>query len=86
MPVLGAYQFRGHVIEGNRPEVFSDWRFFFIGIAGWWALVCTRLNRLAQEKSFDVRQIFVFASQKCFLSQRTRGLPPRTKSQMRTET
>jgi uncharacterized membrane protein YGL010W len=37
MPVGFAIQFGGHWIEGNRPEVFSDWRFFFIG-AHWWLL------------------------------------------------
>lgn len=35
MPLGFACQFTGHAIEGNRPEVFSDWRFFFIGLE-WW--------------------------------------------------
>lgn len=48
MPLGFAFQFVGHAIEGNRPEVFSDWRFFFIGIAWWWALAGARLNRLTQ--------------------------------------
>jgi hypothetical protein len=39
MPAGFACQLLGHRIEGNRPEVFSDWRFFFIGIEWWWALV-----------------------------------------------
>jgi hypothetical protein len=25
-------QFIGHAIEGNRPEVFRDWRFVLIGL------------------------------------------------------
>ena len=39
MPLGFACQFLGHAIEGNRPEVFSDWRFFFIGLEWWWELV-----------------------------------------------
>lgn len=35
MPLGFICQFTGHAIEGNRPEVFSDWRFFFIGME-WW--------------------------------------------------
>jgi len=32
MPLGFLCQFVGHAIEGNRPEVFSDWRFFFVGL------------------------------------------------------
>jgi uncharacterized membrane protein YGL010W len=39
MPLGFMCQFLGHAIEGNRPEVFSDWRFFFIGIEWWIRLV-----------------------------------------------
>jgi uncharacterized membrane protein YGL010W len=39
MPLGFACQFLGHAIEGNRPEVFTDWRFFFIGTHWWWLLV-----------------------------------------------
>ncbi len=37
-----ACQFLGHAIEGNRPEVFSDWRFFFIGLEWWWVTLPAR--------------------------------------------
>jgi hypothetical protein len=36
MPFGFGCQFLGHAIEGNKPEVFTDWRFFFIGLE-WWA-------------------------------------------------
>lgn len=39
MPLGFACQFIGHAIEGNRPEVFSDWRFFFIGLEWWTKLI-----------------------------------------------
>ena len=39
MPAGFACQFLGHAIEGNRPEVFSDWRFFFIGLEWWYGMV-----------------------------------------------
>jgi hypothetical protein len=39
MPLGFAFQFIGHAIEGNRPEVFSDWRFFFVGLEWWCDLV-----------------------------------------------
>jgi hypothetical protein len=44
MPLGFACQFLGHAIEGNRPEVFTDWRFFFIGLEWWFALVRGREN------------------------------------------
>lgn len=34
-----ACQFIGHAIEGNRPEVFQDWRFIPIGLIWWCQLV-----------------------------------------------
>lgn len=42
MPLGFACQFIGHAIEGNRPEVFQDWRFFFIGIEWWFDLARRR--------------------------------------------
>jgi uncharacterized membrane protein YGL010W len=42
MPLGFGCQFLGHWIEGNRPEVFSDWRFFFVGTRWWWLLVTGR--------------------------------------------
>jgi Protein of unknown function (DUF962) len=39
MPIGFACQFIGHAIEGNRPEVFTDWRFVLIGLSWWWQLV-----------------------------------------------
>ena len=36
MPLGFGCQFLGHWIEGNRPEVFRDWRFLPIGLL-WWA-------------------------------------------------
>jgi uncharacterized membrane protein YGL010W len=38
LPLGFACQFIGHAIEGNRPEVFRDWRFIFIGLQ-WWGLL-----------------------------------------------
>jgi hypothetical protein len=43
MPLGFGCQFLGHAIEGNRPEVFSDWRFFFIGLEWWCDLVRGRV-------------------------------------------
>jgi hypothetical protein len=43
MPLGFACQFLGHTIEGNRPEVFEDWRFFFVGMAWWVDLVRGRV-------------------------------------------
>lgn len=37
-----ACQFIGHAIEGNRPEVFRDWRFIIIGMEWWGNLVFGR--------------------------------------------
>jgi hypothetical protein len=42
MPLGFACQFLGHAVEGNRPEVFSDWRFFLIGIEWWCDFVSGR--------------------------------------------
>jgi hypothetical protein len=42
MPLGFACQFLGHAIEGNRPEVFTDWRFLPIGLEWWWLLVTGR--------------------------------------------
>jgi uncharacterized protein len=39
MPLGFASQSLGYAIEGNRPEVYSAWRFFFIGLEWWVALV-----------------------------------------------
>ncbi len=36
-------QFVGHAIEGNRPEVFRDWRFIVIGLEWWWMLLRGRV-------------------------------------------
>jgi hypothetical protein len=43
MPLGFGCQFLGHAIEGNRPEVFSDWRFFFIGLEWWCDLARCRV-------------------------------------------
>jgi hypothetical protein len=44
MTVSGlACQFIGHAIEGNRPEVFRDWRFIVIGLEWWWLYVRGRI-------------------------------------------
>jgi hypothetical protein len=43
LPAGFACQFIGHAIEGNRPEVFRDWRFIFIGLQWWWLLVQRRI-------------------------------------------
>ena len=43
MPLGFGCQFLGHSIEGNRPEVFSDWRFLFIGLEWWLKLVRGRV-------------------------------------------
>jgi uncharacterized membrane protein YGL010W len=43
LPLGFACQFIGHAIEGNRPEVFRDWRFIFIGLHWWTLLVCGRV-------------------------------------------
>ncbi|MGE0042062.1 MAG: Mpo1-like protein [Vicinamibacterales bacterium] len=32
-------QFVGHVVEGKRPEFFSDWRFLFVGLRWWLAKI-----------------------------------------------
>lgn len=43
MPLGFLCQFVGHAIEGNRPEVFSDWRFFFVGLEWWTHLIRGRV-------------------------------------------
>ena len=43
MPLGFGCQFLGHAIEGNRPEVFRDRRFVFIGLEWWADLVRGRL-------------------------------------------
>jgi hypothetical protein len=49
MPLGFGCQFLGHAIEGNRPEVFSDWRFLLIGLEWWWELVRGRARGGADE-------------------------------------
>jgi uncharacterized membrane protein YGL010W len=43
LPIGFSCQLIGHAIEGNRPEVFRDWRFIFIGLEWWTLLVRGRI-------------------------------------------